>query len=76
MNAKLFEIVFERLAESQLSGEESNLVLAACQGDEALQSWLSEGLALEVSEAERLFETGDLREGVEAFLQKRPARFS
>ena len=36
MNAKLFEIVFEQLAESQLSGEESNLVLSACQGTQAL----------------------------------------
>jgi enoyl-CoA hydratase/carnithine racemase len=48
--------------------------LRAIRASQALR--LNEGLALEVSEAERLFETGDLREGVEAFLQKRPARFS
>ena len=36
MNAKLFEIVFERLAESQPSGEESNLVLSACHGTQDL----------------------------------------
>ena len=58
MNAKLFEIVFERLAESQLSGEESNLVLAACQGDEALQSWLSEGLAPNLEGRVARVETG------------------
>lgn len=43
MNAKFFEIVFERLAESQLPSEESNLVLAACQGEAALQDRLSHG---------------------------------
>jgi len=37
---------------------------------------LADGLALEVSEAERLFETADLREGVRAFIEKRPARFA
>ncbi|HRF50345.1 MAG TPA: enoyl-CoA hydratase-related protein [Anaerolineales bacterium] len=37
---------------------------------------LADGLALEVSEAERLFETADLREGVRAFVEKRPARFA
>ena len=43
MNAKLFEIVLERLTESELSSEESNLVLAARQGDRALQRWPDQG---------------------------------
>lgn len=36
---------------------------------------VAEGLAVEVHEAGQLFDTPDLREGVRAFLEKRPARF-
>ena len=43
MNAKLFEIVQERLTVSQLSREESNLELAARHGDSALQRWPDQG---------------------------------
>ena len=49
-------------------------VLRAVRASQTMR--LDDGLALEVSEAEQLFETPDLREGVEAFLQKRPARFA
>ena len=64
MNAKLFEIVFERLAESHLSGDESNLVLSACQGEEALQSWLVEGVAPHLEGR-----IGQLETGPGAYLQ-------
>ena len=45
MQARLLEIVLERLTESDLSPDESNLVFAACQGEAALQNWLQEGQA-------------------------------
>ncbi len=64
MNAKLFEVLFERLAESQLSGDESNLVLSACQGEEALRSWLVEGVAPHLEGR-----IGQLKTGPGAYLQ-------
>ena len=67
MNAKLYDIVFERLAESQLSGNESNRVLSACQGEEALRSWLVDGVALHLEG--RL---GQLETGPGAYSQERP----
>ncbi len=69
-------------AEAQALGEKiaakgAGAIQAALRAVRASQSMrLEDGLALEVSEAERLFETPDLREGVEAFLQKRQARFA
>lgn len=37
---------------------------------------LSEGLSIEQNEFPKLFETPDLKEGISAFLEKRPAQFS
>lgn len=69
-------------AEAQALGEKIAsrgvvAIQAALRAVRASQSMrLEDGLALEVSEAEQLFETPDLREGVESFLQKRQARFA
>ena len=69
-------------AEAQALGEKlaakgASAIQAALRAVRASQAMrLEDGLALEVNEAERLFETPDLREGVEAFLQKRQARFA
>lgn len=69
-------------AEAQALGEKiaaksAVAIQAALRAVRASQTMrLDDGLALEVTEAEQLFETPDLREGVEAFLQKRPARFA
>ncbi len=50
---------------------------AALRAVRASQSLpMTDGLIFEVAEAERLFETEDLREGVRAFIEKRPARFA
>jgi len=49
MHAKLLEIVLDRLTKSDLTPDESHLVLAACQGDAALQAWLDEGQAPELA---------------------------
>ena len=50
---------------------------AALRAVRASQSLpVTDGLIFEVGEAERLFETEDLREGVRAFVEKRPARFA
>ena len=58
MNAKLFEIVLERVTEIPLASEESNLVLAACQGDSALQRWLDDGEAPELNGRAGTVESG------------------
>ncbi len=66
----------QSLAE-QIAGKGALAVGAALRAVRASQHMsLVDGLALEVSEAERLFETPDLREGVRAFVEKRPARFA
>lgn len=63
MNAKLLEIVLDRLTESELVSDESNLVLAACQGDDSLQDWLNNSQAPDLAGA-----AGNIRSGSGVYL--------
>lgn len=65
----------QALAE-KIAGKGAAAVGAALRAVRVSQNLnVSEGLAVEVHEAEQLFDTPDLREGVRAFIEKRPARF-
>ena len=80
MNAKLLEIIFGRIAKSQLSGKESNLGMASCQGGPALQRWLAEGVAPTLEGRVARTETGSGKsssraEALELLLTGRSARW-
>lgn len=69
MNAKLLEIVLNCLTDRPLKMKGSRPALAACQGDAALQTWLTESVAPTLEG-----KTGQLETGPGVYLQSTPVQ--